>query len=307
MRTVRNIAEMALDYCDVSGDTDILASATTRQKYHLCSVISGALQEVHSAAPDQCRIRLGKTISGPTDGTAVVTAGSTSVNLSSWGSEDLRGRIFRDGSTWNQFAASATAPGNTLLLPWCGTSGERPVTVYHDAFLVGSEGFVVVGNVNLEGYGFLKPCPERKIYTAFRDDLLLQDYGAHESLHRRPTGQPESWWVESCWLAASSPQLYLRLAPLPEREYSISYDLALKPRELVPADLTNDNLVLPIVADFYDSVLIPVVLQRWSGSPWFRNGEARAEIARQYQVAMGILADIKGQTETESQLVVGIN
>lgn len=310
MRKVRDIAEAAFDYIDIDEDNDgeLIDDASPRQQKVVCSCITGALQELQARKPDAFVSRVGKTVAAPVSGTAVLTAGSTAVNLSSWGGADLRGKMIRVGSTWNQVAAGAAAPGNALVLPWRGASGTASIVVYDDAVLVGAEGFVVVGNVWLEGYGMLRACPDRATYTAFRDDLLATDYSVSRVQRQRSVGQPESWWVESAWAHAADTgqQLYMRLAPLPEQEYSISYDLALRPRELVPDDLEDEDLVIPVVEGFYDSVLIPWVLQRWTASPWFKNESAKAEIARQFSVAQNILHDLSGQQETNSRLVVAM-
>lgn len=308
MRTVKDIAELALDYLDVDEDNDgeLLDDATVRQKKALASCITGALQELFAKKPEAFRVRSGATLEPPATGTIVATAGSTTVDASSWGSEDLRGRIFREGATWNQFGPAAAAPGNTIIVPWQGASGTRTVTVYDDAVLVPS--WLTIGNVHLDGYGFLRPCPDRATYSAFRDDLILEDYGtppAKSSMN--PTGIPMSWWVEAAWTAAGVPQKFLRFAPLPDRRVTVSFDLALQPRELTASDLESTSLVLPVVAEFYDAVLVPWVLQRWTGCPWWKNAEARPEIARQFEAAQSILSDWgSGQAEENRQVIVAI-
>lgn len=304
MRSVQDIAKYLLSYTDL-GEGDPLSCASETQKAFLCSVITGALQEVHSIKPEAFRGRLGFTLAAPESGTAVVTAGSTSVDLSSWGNKDLRGRTFRMGSALNQIAPSESAPGNAFILPWDGMSGTAGISVYGDAILIGSDAFSVMGDVHLEGYGPLRPCPDRSTYTAYRDELWGLDYGLrpYAMTVTRNTGIPESWWTETACLPTGHTQLYLRFAPLPEREYQVSFDVAYCPREISTNDLEG-SIPLPVPGRFFDGILIPYALQRWTGSPWFRNAEAREEIARQYKTAERMLFDWRAQEQTGTQAVV---
>lgn len=303
MRTLGNIAETCLDYTDV--DEAAVASATTRQKKFLCSIITGAMQELHVKRPEAFRQRVGFTLAAPESGEVIVSAGSTNVDLSAFG-RDLRGMTFRAGDTLNQVKPAASSPGTQMLLPWTGSTGATNITVYGDAILIGTSAFNVMGDVHLEGYGPLKPLADRAAYTAYRDDLSLEDYGMRTSSARRRTsnGQPEAWWTEAAYLVGARSQLYLRFAPLPEREYQVSFDLTYLPRELEPADLEDEDLELPIPGDFYDAILIPFVLQRWTGSPWFRNSEAKEEIGRQWKVAQAMLADWGPQLQGGANIVV---
>jgi len=308
MRTLRDIAEAVLDYTDVTGDSDLLTNATVRQKKSLCSIITGALQELHVKKPEAFRQRVGFTLRAPETGTAGVVAGSTNLNVSAF-ARDLRGLTFRDGTTYNQVAPAATSPGSAAVLPWRGATGNQAITVYGDAILIGSSAHTVLGDVHLEGYGPLRAAPDRATYTTYRDWLNRGGYGTLPPSMSSPRwpGLPEAWWTESAYLVGSRSQLYLRFAPLPDREFSVSFDLGYVPRELVSADLANDDLVVPIPGDFYDAILIPYVLQRATGSPWFRNGEAKVEIARQFKVAQDMLIDWGPQVQSDCQVIVAIH
>ena len=306
MRKIRDIAEAALDYTDIAGGSDILSNTTARQKAALCTVITGALQELHTKKPEAFKQRQGFTLQAPVTGTVNLTAGSTQVSgLGSFG-KDVRGQSVRLSTVFNQIAPASTSPGDHLLLPWSGTTGDQGITIYNDAVLVPGSVFSVIGDVRLEGYGALKPAPDRATYTAYRDELWLQDYGMRQPTLARPrwSGLPEVWWAEPAYIQGAISQVYLRFAPIPDRAYTVSFDLGFLPRELQPADLINDSLVLPVPGDFCDAILIPFVLQRWTGTPWFRNTEAKQEIGRQYTVAKGMLEDWGAQVQLGSQIVV---
>ncbi len=306
MRTLADIAETCLDYTDLSSGGSALSTATDRQKATICRCITGALQELHGLRPEAFRIRRAIALPAPETISATLTAGSTSATFAT--TRDLRGCSFRNGDAWNQVAAAAASPGNAIVQPWTGTTGTHALTIYGDATLLGSDLWTVTGDVHLEGFGQLRPCPDRTTYTAYRDELWAMDYGRRPPSLSRPRwrGMPEAWWVESATLAGARNQLYLRFAPVPDRSYSVSFDVGLSPREIVVTDLSNNTISLPVPADFYDSILIPFVLQRWTGSPWFRNAEAQQEIARQYKVAKALLYDTDPQMQSGSEIVVAI-
>jgi hypothetical protein len=299
MRTLADIAEAALDYTDVSGGAENLSSATDRQLKALCMAIGGALQELYAAKPEAFRLRAGAVLKAPASQSVTLTAGSSAVSLAGFG-RDLRGCSVKTGALYNQIAPSAASPGAALVTPWSGATGTETLTAYSDAILVASP---VLGDVHLEGYGPLKPVPDRASYTAARDEYRIADYGMRQPTVARPrwSGQPEVWWAEAA--AVGGQQVYLRFAPLPEREYRVTYDLACNPAVPEIADLSG-GFALPVPDDFADSILLPYVLQRWTGSPWFRNAEAVPEIGRQYKVAAAMLADWGAQYESGSQIIV---
>lgn len=288
MRTPGDIARLCLDYTDLTGDP--LTGASDRQKAFLCSIITGAVQELYGQKPDAFRVRKGATLRAPVTGNLTATNGSTAVGLSAFGL-DLRGCTLRYGGQQNQVVYSPSSPGDNLLLPWTGPSGTHAVTAFGDALLV--TGFSVIGNVVLEGYGPLRPCADRRAYLEARDYPVCNDYGQNVRQEPYQPGQPWAWWSEDL----GNGKMFLRVAPVPDVAYQISYDLAYQPLELEPADLGDTSLEIPVVGSFFDSILLPFVLQRWTGSPWFRNQEAKAEIARQFQEAKNLLQVAGGQQE----------
>jgi hypothetical protein len=56
----------------------------------------------------------------------------------------------------------------------------------------------------------------------------------------------------------------------------------------------DPGTVLPIPNGWAESILLPMALKRFSGSPAFRNDQALAEIDRQYKVALAALKDSRG-------------
>jgi hypothetical protein len=299
MRSLQDIALLCFDYSDIEG----LGQATERQIAAACSIITAALQELHTKKPEAFKNRSGATLRAPENNTATLTAGSTSATFTAFG-RDLRGASIRSGDIYNQVAGASASPGTAVSWPWAGSSGAQTITAYGDAVLIGDTSFTVLGDVQLEGYGPLKPMPDRSSYVSQRDSASMFDYTGTSLTHPRHTGIPEGWWVETAFLASGNPQLYLRVAPLPQFEYSISFDLVYKPRLIVPADIESETaIILPIPGDFWDAILVPYVLQRWTGTPWFRNAQAKEEIARQFKVAERMLLDWGGQVEQGGQFI----
>lgn len=298
MRTPGYIAELCLDYTDVDG----LGSASDRQRRFLATIITGALQELFAKRPESFKQRIGATIQAPKSESVLLTAGSTTADFSAFG-RDIRGASVKISGAFNQVRPAVASPGSELLMPWTGATGTHTVTVYGDSILVDNP---VLGDVQLEGYGPLKPVPDRATLTAARDEYRISDYGMRPPTiaRRRFSGMPEVWWAETASIAGSTPQIYLHFAPLPEREYRVTFDLLVNPVNMEAADLDDTDLALPVPDDFVDSIVIPYVLQRWTGSPWFRNNDAKPEIGRQYKTAAGLLADWSPQIQQGAQIIV---
>lgn len=307
MRTIADIAELCLAYVEVdAGTASLVTEATGVQQRFLCSTITGALQELHALKPEAFRIRSGAILTAPESIAATVTAGSTAVSLPG-GGRDFRGLSVRDASGgYNQIAPATATPGAAFVKPWDGATGATSLTVFGDAILISTGAFTVMGDVHLDGYGPLIPAPDRATYTAYRDDLSQDNYGSRPPSLSRPrrAGQPEAWWSEATFQAGVRQQLYLRFAPVPDRVYTVSYDLALTPREIVVGDLIDTTTILPMPGDFIDAILVPYVLQRWTGSPWFRNEVAKAELGRQYKTAKAMLEDWGAQVQQNRQFIV---
>lgn len=298
MRTPGYIAELCLDYTDVDG----LGSASDRQRRFLATIITGALQELFAKRPESFKQRIGATIQAPKSESVLLTAGSTTADFSAFG-RDIRGASVKISGAFNQVRPAVASPGSELLMPWTGATGTHTVTVYGDSILVDNP---VLGDVQLEGYGPLKPVPDRATLTAARDEYRISDYGMRPPTiaRRRFSGMPEVWWAETASIAGSTPQIYLHFAPLPEREYRVTFDLLVNPVNMEEIDLSDDAYALPVPDDFVDSIVIPYVLQRWTGSPWFRNNDAKPEIGRQYKTAAGLLADWSPQIQQGAQIIV---
>lgn len=305
MRTILYVAEMAMDYIQTADATSAVVDASAAQKRSLCSIITATLQELYRIKPEVFGGQRGAIIAAPQTGNVGFTANSPTINLSAFAGQDLRGRTLASGGVFYQIAITA-AGVSELVTPWRGATGTFSSTIYCDSIPVDATAFNVIGDVVLDGFGPMWAAPDRNTFLAIRQNFPVGDYGTYRGiLINVMVGQPWAWWVESGYLATEATRLYLHVAPLPTLQpYPLSYTLSYRPRELVPADLTNASLVLPMPGDFVDSILVPCVLQRWTGTPWFRNQSALKEISRQYTEAKSMLSNWGAQDNREIRIIV---
>ena len=94
----------------------------------------------------------------------------------------------------------------------------------------------------------------------------------------------------------------LRLAPLPTAEDRLTLEALIAAPTFATADIyaggnpsADPGTKIPVPAPYALSVFLPVVLQRLTGSPYWKNAEAQPEIKRQYDAARQILAKLYPQ------------
>ena len=303
MRSIQHVAEICLDYISTADVSASLGSSTPGQRRSLISIITAALQVCYSRAPEAFAGQAGAIIPPPTNCTITVINGSPVITITGY-PYDARGRNFQFGGQYYQVAI--TGPGTTELVePWTGTSGNIAATVYGDAIELISTFHHLLGDVIVQGSGPLFAAPDRQSFLNIRDGTTTGDYGSRGAVARRPNSPdvPEAYWVEEAFLSTGTKR-YIRIAPFPNFSSRMNYTVEYKPREISVADLSDASIVLPMPGDFVDSIFVPLVLQRWTGSPWFRNESAKSEIARQFKEALQLLAGWSPQDTREIRIHV---
>ena len=303
MRSIQHVAEICLDYISTADVGANLGNVPAGQRRSLISIITAALQVCYARAPEAFAGQAGTIIAPPTSCTITAINGSPVISISGY-PYDARGRSLKIDGQYYQVAI--TALGTTELVePWQGTTGSFAATVYGDAVEITSAFHHLLGDVIVQGSGPLFAAPDRQTFLNIRDGSMTGDYGQRGAVARdpNPPGTPEAYWVEEAYLATGTKR-YIRIAPFPASSARMSYTVEYKPREISIADLSDATLVLPMPGDFVDSIFVPIVLQRWTGSPWFRNESAKPEIARQFKEALQLLAGWSPQDTREIRIHV---
>jgi hypothetical protein len=303
MRSIQHVAEICLDYISTADVVAALGSTTPGQRRSLISHITAALQVCYSRAPEAFAGQVGAGVIAPVTCTITATNGSQVITISGY-TPDPRGRTFMVGGQYYQIAV--TGPTTIELVePWRGTSGAMAATIYCDAIEIASSFHHLLGDV-LAGGVPLFAAPDRASFLNLRDNSQTGDYGQMGVTIRnaRRPGTPESYWVEESYLSTGVSKRFIRLAPFPSTSFGLSYTVGYRPREISVADLSDATLALPLPGDFVDSIFVPIVLQRWTGSPWFRNESAKTEIARQFKEATALLDNWSAQDSREIRIHV---
>ncbi len=266
--------------------------------------INAGLQGIYRERSDLFRQRPGLAVPAPETQTVGVTQGSATITIGTPYATTLAGQTCNVGGVWTEVS------GTTLLNKWTGASGSVSMTVYGDSAPLDA-GFVrVLGNMTRDGNVPLSPIANRAQFNA------AGCYGWGDSDYGRPLrpssgsfphriDSPAAWWVEP--VASTTFALRLRVAPLPDRAYSLAYDAEVKPAAITTANFgsesTDPGVTFPLPGDMAESLLLPLVLQSWSGSPWFKDAEHRAEIARRAADAQRQLSNFRTQGQGGSRLV----
>lgn len=302
--TVADIATRLLCYTDNRS----LSEALTLGAEYLADVIqhiNGGAQELFANGPSFLSQRpFGDVLREPTQisiATAVednATAG-TITTFAAW----MVGCTVRiDGQTDNRLV-SYSAGISKFLFP-LPASGTLTATVFCDAIALPTNTSRVLPRPELPGTWYLEAAQNDQ---DFRDLHTQGDYGRQ----RRgalslafPTGTPTTYQVESVILdGQTQPQYYFRVLPLPERKFLLKYTAIVGPPLVSVDDLdaANDGAactkVIPIPAGWDQLYLLPITLQRYTASPFFKNSEAKEEIARQYRAALVGLTASSPQSE----------
>jgi hypothetical protein len=309
--TPRDLAYEALSYIAPSGspaNEATLTLASARQKARLAADLTAAMQEIYELAPAIYRRTLAATLAAPQTIELTVTDGSVDVTTVASFAE---GATLLLGERHNQiFTENGQA---RLLFPFLGNSGTVAGTLYTDCVPLGNEVSQVLDQVYVAGGRRLAPAHSRGDFLS--GPQSFPDYGHQISGGGAApsVGQPHSYWVEDFLLTAGAnhaSRRRLRLLPLPATTLQVSYDVRLRAPSYAAADLGDDSTdatrVLVVANDYHESLVRPLFLQRWSGSPWFRDETARQRLEEDATRARARLAEYYPQPKRNRRLTAPI-
>lgn len=308
---LRSLAYEALSYIAPSGapvNEATLELASALQKERLAADLTATMQEIYDQAPALYRRTLGVSLDAPQTVNITVTAGS--VNVATAATFAQGATIFLGGIHNQIFTENGQ---KRLLFPYAGSTGTVPATLYSDCVLLDDHVAQVLDEVFLAGGLRLAP-------RHTRADLLgglreFPDYGRrlHHGTSAPTIGRPASYWVEDFLLTGGTDhaaQRRLRFMPLPATAQQVSYDVRLRAPRFTAADLgtdeTDSTRTFVVANDYLESLVRPLFLKRWSGSPWFRDDAARTALQEEAARARATLADFHSQQKRNRRLAAPI-
>lgn len=237
--------------------------------------INGAMEECFSLGPvELSQQEQAGVLWEPTSITFDVTQYSAVIaNATGWEARMQGCTVRVPGDTRDNQILSATK----LLRPFMGpTAAATSVTVFGDAVPLPSIVLTVLAPVSI---------PEGELVPGI------------PQCFEGSAGQPKHWNVETRNIDGNAfTQRFLRVAPLPSRAYSLTYDAKVKPPTFAQTDFysgtsyaVDPGTVIPF--DWAESTLLPVALQRFSAHPAFDHPEVIAEVARQAELAKRVFAE----------------
>ncbi len=152
-----------------------------------------------------------------------------------------------------------------------------------------------------------------------RADLLggvreFPDYGRRLRWNsaKPSTGSPHCYWVEDflCTNGEHVSARRLRVMPIPTTATQITFDVRLRAPVVEVSELGDDSTdsgKVPVIAnDHVESLLRPLFLKRWAGSPWFRDEVARKSIEEDAARANARLMDYLPQQKRNRRITAPI-
>jgi len=280
---------------------DPAQNATNQNRRGLCTgdldeiliAINGAMEECFALGPIELseQQQAGVLRAGVSVTLDVTQYSQTIANLTTWATwmQGCTIRIAGD-SRDNEIVAQGQ-----LLRPFMGTTATGvSATVYGDAIPLASTVLTILGPVEIPQLMELSACQgpsdfRKAIGFGFSRNANFQNFAAQS----KPLGQPGFWFVETRNIAANAfTQRILRVTPMPDKAYSITYRAKVKPPVYVQNDLytgtdyaTDPGTIIPF--DWAESTLLPIALQRFSQHPAFDQAQI-AEVARQAELAKSV-------------------
>lgn len=255
--------------------------------------------------------RTGTVLREPTAVTVSCTQFSTTISITAGSAAWMPGCtiVFAGGDT----ADNEILESNTLLLrPFMGATGSYSATVYGDAIQLPATDMVVLDPVEVRGLRLLTPASSWEELQRFAGAVGtfrgVSAYGYGVTGMNKLSGDPLAYWVDTRYeqTGTATRTTYLRVGPMPSSAWPLDYRLLATPPVVTSADIgvdpySSDPGVLPIVW-FPELTLYAVARQHLSGDPLFTNIAGRAEIFRQYELAIQSLSNARPMGASQQSL-----
>lgn len=271
----------------------------------ICAAINGAYVELWDRSPSAMfERRTGAVLRAPTAVVVSCTQYSSTISITSGYASWMLGCtiVFASGDTQdNEILESSTQ----LLRPFLGATGSYSATVYCDAIQLPSTDMVILDPVEIRGQRVLAPASSWEELQRFAGVIRTMhgwnSVGYGSAAMNKLSGQPVSYFVDTRYeqTGTATRTTYLRIGPMPSADYPLDYRLLATPPVVTADDIDNgDHTTDPgtdTVVWFPELTIYAVARQHLSGDPLFTNIAGRAEIFRQYELAIKSLQNAKPQ------------
>lgn len=317
MLTARAQAYACLEYIgenSVASFTEYTGTTATAVRRALVLAQNAALGELFDLNPSLFKREVGTTIAAPQTGTIAVTNGSATASASSFSGPFCGQTIQIAGQT--EYNALRTEGATVkLLFPYTGTTGTQTATLWSDVLALDATLSRPLGPVWLSDIRILQPVAghsELLTHTpsGFRSNWGFGHSGVTLTPRRKVVRQPEAYFADVHTLEAGTAQVRIFLSPMPDKVYSLRFDAGVRPIAVVDADIgTSDsvdpNRQFPLPDQNDERFLLPLVLYHWSRTAWFKNKDARAQIAADRAAIVPQIQEWKVQIQTGSHIQTG--
>lgn len=277
--------------------------------------INEAQQELYAQNPRLFKREVGLSVKAAQSGTVAVTNNSTAVTATSF-TDTLAGQTILIAGQAEYNALRTECASKKLAFPYTGSTGTQAATLYGDVLPLDVAFARPLGPVWLSDIRILNPLAGKAALLGYdpRQDLDCNwgfyPFGTARSVAPRTIGQPEAYYIGThVPEAGGPPQLRIFLTPIPDRAYSLRFDAEVSPTAILPADLgtegTDPGKTFALPGGLEERFLLPLVLYFWSRSAWFKNAEARKQIAQDRAAILPAIEAWKAQPQTGSHLAVG--
>lgn len=294
------------------GVTSLDASSPANQPFpieatdidDIVGVINSSLQDIFDTGPLEDRERnLGAQLMAPTQVTLTATNGSTTISaLTTYAAWMLGCTIRLSGDPQDNELTSSTL----LVRPYQGTTGSISATVYGDSIQLDDTISKVLVPVCLANQIPLLPCGDRITFMRMSGYPLVTNpdgsvYGyPFFWFVQKVVQRPLFWFLEGAYTAGISyVPSRIRLGPMPDQRYAMSYKAAMCPTPIVAADVgtasSDPGTLIPLPDSQVESILYPICAQKLTGLGQFKNDGTKPEIGRAYQKATSRLRGVRKQ------------
>lgn len=316
MLTARDAAYSCLAYIGEFSLTltQYEAPASNAVFRELLRAINGALEELFELNPGLFKKERGALVKGPQQGTLGVSGGSDEVTTAF---TNLAGNTIQIAGQEGYNALRTENAQKRLLYPYSGEDGTVAATLYGDALLLDPALSRPLGPVWLNDIRILDPIAGKTAMVAhdtqqgMDSDWGFRPPGANTFPTQKTVGQPTAYFCDTCTCEEGTgqvTQVVIYLSPLPDRPYTLRFDAGVKPkpvgRDQIGAEEDDDpNHYFGLPGENDHHFLLPLILYRWSRSPFFKDKDAKAQLAREYADVLPKIGAWKIQPETGGGIV----
>lgn len=292
------------------GVTSLDSTTPARQPFEIqptdlddvLSVMNYALQVMRRREPgEEKQQNLGAYLHAPTTVSFTVTNGNAAISSFSGYQPWMAGCTVRvNGDSQDNELTSATL----MARPFVGTSGTTSAIVYGDAVQLDETISDVCVPVSLPNQAPLIACTDRMTFMRLSGyPMICNPSGSAYGYPffwfvQKVVSRPLAWFLEGAYQAGTNyvPRR-IRVAPMPDQNYSLAFRANINPTRLQLTDLQNEDfsdpgILIPVPDDQFESLFEPIALKQLSGKPPFKNSDCLPQIEAAYLQAIATLKSL---------------